>query len=174
MTLESLAPHMPAVASSYNNQVASVHQNLSALGTADQVGHPAGLPPTMYARDLKVSGLRYFADVESKERTEAHLQQRRAGAAEFKLGEGVPEEVNTARIIGDAEEAVKKVVLDQVVAGRHEAPKFTTDPLATARNWHLRSETWGPKETKAFESKLASLLSRGAPAGKAKGAKAKA
>lgn len=176
VTRESLAEHMPPIASGSASPAAIVHQSLSAIGTADHVGHPAGLPPSMYALDLKEQGIRYFADVESKERTEDYMQQQRADEAKAKSAEdGSSVEVKTDRIISDAEDAIKKVVLDEAVIGKHEAPKFASGPLAVSRNWHLRSGTWGPKQTKAFESKLTSLLNK-AGAGKqaGKGAQPKA
>ena len=170
LTRESLALHMPPVASSSNPRAPAIHQSLSTLGTADRVGVPGELPPTMYALDLKEGGVRYFADVESKERTEAYLQQKRREEAQAKATGDAPVEVNNDRIISDAEDAIKKVVLDEAVAGQHQAPTFATDPVAVSRNWHLRAETWGSKETKAFEDKLTSMLERN----KARQKKAKA
>jgi hypothetical protein len=171
VTPESLAPHMPAVAATSGPRTAAVHQSLSALGTADHVGIPGEFPPTMYALDLKERGIRYFADVESKERTEAYLQQERLKEAKAKAeaeGSEAPVEASNERIISDAEEAIRKVVLDEAVAGKHAAPEYATDPVSIARNWHLRAETWRTKETKAFEEKLKSMLEKSKAGKKAK------
>lgn len=168
VTLESLAVHMPNVASGASTGFAAVHESLSTLGTADRVGVRSELPAAMYALDLKETGMRYFSSVEDKERTEAFLQQKRREQAEAKADGGAPVEVSSERIIGDAEDAIKKVILDEAVAGQHQAPTFTTDPVSTSRNWHLRAETWGAKETKAFEDKLKGLLEKGKARQKAK------
>lgn len=162
--LEQLKIHMPNVPGQVG---ANVHASLATLGTADHVGLSAELTPQMFARDLRASGVRYFADLEEKKRTEAFLSTKKP----FNQAEkGTP-------AIQSADEAVRKSVFDSAVAGKMEAPKFTAagkDPVQMSRNWHLRSETWGNKETRLFEEKLNSLLAKGKKAAPKKEAKKEA
>ncbi|KAF4125113.1 hypothetical protein GMORB2_3952 [Geosmithia morbida] len=158
LTRESLAREMPAVPSSSTGPAARIHESLSALGTADRVGRPAGLTPAMYALDLKERGLRYFADTESRQRTEEYMQRVRREKA---LAAGKDESaIATDPIIRDLDEEARKAILDGAVAGRHDTLEYATDPVGISRNWHLRSETWGPKERKAFEAKLSTMLAK--------------
>lgn len=171
--LKSLGEFMPAVPSATAHKPATVLQNLAALGTADHVGAPERLQSASYAEDLEANGIRFFADVGEKERVEEFLQQRRHDATVAESQAGVPEGEapstvarDTTPIIASAEEAIRKSITDKALAGQHEAMKQTSDPIATARMWHLRAETYTDKETNAFEKKLVSLLSKGGGGGK--------
>ncbi|KJZ71467.1 hypothetical protein HIM_09106 [Hirsutella minnesotensis 3608] len=104
------------------------------------------------------------------------MREKRRAEAEAK-GE-VPEQQQAATIIGPADEAVRKVVVDRALSGQYEEPKFAADPVGIARSWHLRSETYTAKDLESFEKKLKSLVARtggksgGAP-GKQRGAAAR-
>lgn len=180
LTAESLAGYMPPVASGSGPKTTTILQSLSQLGTGDRVAAPQGLQASNYAAAIQKGGIGFFADAETKTLTEAHLQQKRYDEAVAKAKADAPEgeepaavERNNEPIIKDVEESIKRVVLDQAVAGQHESPKAAIDALSISRNWHLRSETWGQKETDAFEAKLTSLLAKGQAQPK-KAAKAKA
>jgi len=155
VTTKSLEGHFPAVPSGQHGALASVHQSLAALGGGDRVGLPDEHAPKDNARDLHTTKFRYFSDVESKDRVEAHLQAR------YKTDK---------QQVLPADEHVRKVVWEQAVLGKHEAPQFADakDSMQIARNWHLRNETWQPKEASIFEAKVASLLERAKPKGGAK------
>jgi len=172
LTLESLAAFMPANASTAQGRTATVVQNLSTLGTADPVGAPQDLQAKSYAQDLEDEGVRFFADAKARDAAEAYLQKKRQDEAAGKDGEEAA--ASTERIIQDAEEAIRKVILDKAVAGQHEKPQFAADPVGVARSWHLRAETYAQKDIDSFEKKLKSLVGGGAAAGGKAGKKGKA
>ncbi|KAI6783280.1 uncharacterized protein J7T54_004307 [Emericellopsis cladophorae] len=155
VTTKSLEGHFPAVPSGQHGALASVHQSLAALGGGNRVGLPDEHTPKDNARDLHTTKFRYFSDVESKDRVEAHLQAR------YKTDK---------QQVLPADEHVRKVVWEQAVLGKHEAPQFADAKNSTqiARNWQLRNETWQPREASIFEAKVASLLERAKPKGGAK------
>lgn len=150
-------------------------KNLSILGGADPVGTPQNLQARNDAEDLEKDGLRFFADVKAKEAAEQYLQERKKNLSQSEVGgdaaaataETVPEE----RIISDAEESIRNVILDDAVFGKHEALKFASDPVGVSRSWHLRAETYRQKDVEDFEKKLTSLIGPGAVAKDAKKAK---
>jgi hypothetical protein len=177
---ESLAEYMPPMASKSAKKTATILQNLSYLGTTEHVATPQGLQASNYAAAIKRGGAEFFADVESRRAAEEFLQKKRYDKAVAKAKADAPEgtepapvEMNTEPIIKDVEESIKKVILEQAVAGKYEAPQAPTDPVSISRNWHLRSETWTEKETDAFQAKLTSLLAK-ANRGPAKKAGARA
>ncbi|UNI23481.1 hypothetical protein JDV02_009299 [Purpureocillium takamizusanense] len=166
LTLEDLAPFMPADASTSQGRAATVLQNLSALGTADPVGVPQDLQGSCYAEDLENAGVRFFADAKARDAAEAYLQKkRRDEAAKKAREEGVTMEESTERIIQDADEAIRRVIFDKAVAGQYEKPEFAADPVGVSRSWHLRAETYTQKDIENFEKKLKSLMGAGAAAG---------
>ncbi|KAJ6442923.1 serine/threonine-protein phosphatase PP-Z [Purpureocillium lavendulum] len=172
LTMESLAAFTPADASTPQGRTATVVQSLSALGTADPVGVPQVFQARSYVQDLEKAGVRFFADATARDAAEAYLQKKRQEEAAGKDGEEAA--VSTERIIQDAEEAIRKVILDKAVAGQHEKPKFAADPVGVARSWHLRAETYAQKDVESFEKKLKSLVGAGAAAGGKAGKKGKA
>ncbi|KYK54703.1 hypothetical protein DCS_06663 [Drechmeria coniospora] len=157
LTLDSLAPFMPASTSTAAGRTATVMQNLSILGTADPVGVPQDLQAKDYAQDLEVEGIRFFADAKAKAATEEYLQKKRREEAAGKEGEGAT--TSTEPIVKDAEEVVRTVILDRAIVGRHEKLAFAEDAVGVARSWHLRAETYTQKDVETFEKKLKSLLS---------------
>lgn len=151
LTLEDLKLHLPSVP---GQNGANVHASLATLGTADHVGLSGEFTPQLFAKDLRENGLRYFADLEDKRRTEKFLSKKKP----FNKAE------KGTQVIQAAEQAIRERVIETVVAGKIEAPKYvdaSKDAVQISRNWHLRSETWGNKETRLFEEKLTSLLSKG-------------
>lgn len=160
LTKESLAEHMPAVATASAPKASLVLKNLAHLGTGERVGASQSLQASNYAKALKQAGITFFADPASREATETYLQQKRSGRPVPKAKKGAPRDT-TSPIIQDVEESIKKVILDQAVAGQYEAPRPAVDPVSISRNWHLRAETWGQKQTDKFEAKLTSLLAKG-------------
>ncbi|KAK5992820.1 hypothetical protein PT974_06240 [Cladobotryum mycophilum] len=163
LTMDSLAAFMPATPTTKEGQTATVLQNLSVLGTADQVGVPEGLQARNYAEEVERNGVRFFADLKAKEAAEQYLQDKKKkneSAAEG--GEAIAAEgADAGPIIRSAEEAIKRVILDNAVAGKHEEPRFALDPVGVARSWHLRAETYTQRDVERFEKKLASLLGKG-------------
>jgi hypothetical protein len=155
VTVESLEGHFPAVPSGQQGPLASVHHSLAALGRGDRVGLPGEHTPKDNARAFHQAKFRYFTDIGSRDRTDAHLKER------YKTDE---------QQILPADEHVRKVVWEQTVLGKHEAPQFADAKNAPqmARNWQLRNETWQPREASIFEAKVASLLERAKPKGKVK------
>lgn len=180
LTSETLAGCMPPVASKSAVNASTILQNLSKLGTGERVATPQGLQARNYAIAAQEGGLSFFADVESRRAAEEYLQTKRHDEAVAKATADAPEgsepptvERNSEPIIKDVEESIKKVILEQAVAGNHEAPQPAIDPISISRNWLLRSETWTEKEIQAFEGKLTSLLAKGKK-GPAQKAQAKA
>ena len=68
------------------------------------------------------------------------------------------EEGSGERLIGSLEDAVKQVILDKAIAGRHEKPRSSVDPIARARAQHLHASTFTMRNVNAFETKLEYLL----------------
>lgn len=156
-TVESLSAFMPANTSTAAGRSATVVQNLSVLGTADPIGAPQALQARNYAQDLEDEGIRFFADAKAKDAAETYLQRKRQEEAASKEGEDAAPP-STERIINDAEEAIRKVVIDKAIAGQHEKPQFAADPVGVARSWHLRAETYAQKDVESFEKKVKSLV----------------
>lgn len=162
LTLESLAEFMPATPSTPAGRAATALRNLSLLGPADSIGGPLKLQARSYAQDLEAGGVRFFADANAREETEAFLQQKRrdegaaaaagSGSTEGGGGEG--------RIIQPADDAIRQAIVDKAIVGRHEAPQCVMDPVGLSRSWHLRSETYTQNDVDAFEKKLQSLLGK--------------
>ncbi|KAH6990820.1 hypothetical protein BKA56DRAFT_573185 [Ilyonectria sp. MPI-CAGE-AT-0026] len=174
LTLESLADFAPVAPSSSAGKSAAVLQNLSVLGTADHVGAPQAFQARHYAAEIEAGGMRFFADTQARAVAEEYLQQKNKPAETTEAAEGEGEGEAPAAtpmpIITDAEEAIRKVILEKAVMGQHETPKFAMDPTGLSRSWHLRAETYTTNDVNAFENKLTSLLAKrgGKPAGKAK------
>ncbi|KAL7939634.1 hypothetical protein V8C35DRAFT_287221 [Trichoderma chlorosporum] len=175
LTKEALATFVPATPSTHEGRLATVMENLSIIGgRADPVGVPQGLQAKNYADEVQANGARFFADAKAREAAERHLQEQRR---EQLLAEGkeVPAEQQQQQpIIQGAEEAVKKAILDQAVAGKHETPRFATDPVGISRAWHLRAGTYTQRDVDKFEKKLTSLLGAGAGGKGGKNVKAQA
>jgi hypothetical protein len=181
LTKESLAAFVPAMPSTQEGRLASVMENLNILGgRADPVGVPQGLQAKNYADEVEANGARFFADVKAREAAEEYLQEKRkleqelaASSAEegAKIAAGGKKQ---QPIIQDAEESIKKTILESAVEGKHEKPAFATDPVGISRSWHLRAGTYTQRDVESFEKKLTSLLGAagaGAGAGAGKGGK---
>lgn len=163
LTKEALTAFVPATPSTRESRLATVMENLNILGgRADPVGVPQNLQARNYAEEVESNGARFFADAKAREAAEQHLQEKRRQQLEAE-GKEVPGEQQP--IIQDAEEAVRKAILDYAVAGKHETPRFATDPVGIARAWHLRAGTYTQRDVESFEKKLASMLG-GAAGGK--------
>ncbi|PTB68852.1 hypothetical protein BBK36DRAFT_1166735 [Trichoderma citrinoviride] len=162
LSKEDLAAFVPAAPSSTPEaRLAAVMEDLAVLGArGDPVGVPQNLQAKSYAAEVEGNGgVRFFADGKAREAAERYLQEQRR---ERLLAEGkAEEEMPREPIIRDAEEAVRKVVVDHAVQGKHEAPKFATDPVGIARAWHLRAGTYTQRDVERFEKKLVSLLAVG-------------
>lgn len=165
LTPGSLEAFAPAVPTSEAGRKAAVLQSLSVLGAADPVGTPQDLQAGSYVADLEAHGVRFFADVRSKEAARQHLQhlQRKQQDAQADKGGGEGDKEPVA--VSDAEESVRKVIFEQAVLGEREKTAFATAPVGIARAWHLRAETWTKKDVDKFESKLASLVGKAGKAG---------
>lgn len=145
---------------------AAVLKTMSSLGSADGVALSAHLQPSGYTEGLEKHGVQFFADPTDKEAVQKHL-------------EGLEGEEKVE--MGEVEDALKKVILDQAVLGKHEAPKFATDTAGIVKSLYLRSNTYRQQDVALFEKKLMSVLSKvkaaapkpAAPAKKGKAAKAK-
>ncbi|UKZ75393.1 hypothetical protein TrVFT333_003077 [Trichoderma virens FT-333] len=135
-------------------------------GRADPVGIPQNLQAKTYADEVQSNGARFFADVKAREAAEQYLQDQRR---EQLLAEGKEVPAEQQPIIQDAGEAVKKAILDHAVAGKHETPRFATDPVGISRAWHLRAGTYTQRDVEKFEKKLTTLLGVGAGAKGGKG-----
>ncbi|KAK1247191.1 hypothetical protein MKX07_002100 [Trichoderma sp. CBMAI-0711] len=159
---EDLAAFVPAAPSSTReSRVAAVLEDLAVLGArGDAVGVPQNLQAKSYAAEVEGNGgARFFADGKAREAAERYLQEQRR---EKLLAEGkAEEEIPREPILQDAEEAVRKAVVENAVQGKHETPKFATDPVGIARAWHLRAGTYTQRDVDKFEKKLVSLLAVG-------------
>ncbi|PTB55028.1 hypothetical protein M431DRAFT_85563 [Trichoderma harzianum CBS 226.95] len=172
LTKEALTTFVPATPATPEGRLATVMENLSILGgRADPVGVPQGLQAKNYAEEVQGNGARFFANVKAREAAEEYLQEQRR---EKLLAEGKEVPAEQQPIIKDAEEAVKKAILDQAVAGKHETPRFATDPVGISRAWHLRSGTYTQRDVEKFEKKLTTLLGVGAGGKGGKNVKAQA
>lgn len=181
MTKETLAAFVPATPSTQEGRLATVMENLNILGgRADPVGVPQHLQAKSYADEVEANGARFFADLKAREAAEEYLQEKRklelelaSAGEEGKEEKAAPAEEQKQQqpIIHDVEEAVKKTILESVVEGKHEKPKFATDPVGISRSWHLRAGTYTQKDVETFEKKLTSLLGAAGAAGGAKGGK---
>ncbi|RFU75070.1 hypothetical protein TARUN_7169 [Trichoderma arundinaceum] len=175
LTKEALAAFVPAIPATKEGRLAAVMENLSILGgRADPVGVPQNLQARNYAEEVEGNGARFFADVKGREAAERHLQEKRTQQLQAEGKEEASGEQQKQPIIQDAEDAVKKVILEQAVEGKHETPRFATDPVGIARAWHLRAGTYTQKDVESFEKKLTSLLGAGGKGGKNANANAKA
>jgi hypothetical protein len=161
LTIESINEFAPVAPNTTSGKSAAVLQNLSVLGTADHVGAPQAFQPRHYASEIEAGGIRFFADANAKQAAEKHLQDKLQ--AEGKESKGP--------IITDAEESIRQVITHRAIQGQHETPKFASDPVGLSRSWHLRAETYSTNDVNSFETKLTSLLSKGAGG---KGGKARA
>ncbi|KAL7811909.1 hypothetical protein V8C26DRAFT_408302 [Trichoderma gracile] len=170
---EDLAAFVPAAASStQESRLAAVLEDLAVLGArGDPVGVPQNLQAKSYAAEVESNnGARFFADAKAREAAERYLQEQRR---EKLLAEGKKEEeIPREPILQDAEEAVRKAVVENAVQGKHETPKFATDPVGIARAWHLRAGTYTQRDVEKFEKKLVSLLAVGGKGGVKSQAKA--
>ena len=162
LTLESLSEFASIVPTSSAGKNAAVLENLSVLGTADPVGAPQRFLARHLAAEVEQNGLRFFADVKSKDAAEKYLQAR--PKPEATEGEEA-KQLDDAPLIASAEEAIRKVVIEKAIQGQHEAPKHASDTIGVARAWHLRAETYTTKDVNTFEKKLTTLLA-GRNAGK--------
>lgn len=159
-SLESLSAFMPANVSTAAGRTATVLQNLSILGAADPVGAPQLVQARNQAEDLERTGVRFYADPKAKEETEAYLQQKR-GASEKQdeaATDSGPGDGGRERIITDAEESVRRVIIDKALSGQHEKPSFATDALGVTRSWLLRADSYTPQAREMFEKKVKSLV----------------
>ncbi|EHK25312.1 uncharacterized protein TRIVIDRAFT_118880, partial [Trichoderma virens Gv29-8] len=162
LTKEALSTFVPATPSTPEGRLATVMENLSIIGgRADPVGIPQNLQAKTYADEVQSNGARFFADVRAREAAEQYLQDQRR---EQLLAEGKEVPAEQQPIIQDAGEAVKKAILDHAVAGKHETPRFATDPVGISRAWHLRAGTYTQRDVEKFEKKLTTLLGVGAGA----------
>jgi hypothetical protein len=172
---EDLAAFVPAAPSSTReSRVAAVLEDLAVLGArGDAVGVPQNLQAKSYAADVEDNGgARFFADGKARAAAEQYLQEQRR---EKLLAEGkAEEEIPREPILQDAEEAVRKAVVESAVQGKHETPKFATDPVGIARAWHLRAGTYTQRDVEKFEKKLVSLLAVGGGGGGKGGVKSQA
>ncbi|KAL7943243.1 hypothetical protein V8C42DRAFT_330118 [Trichoderma barbatum] len=171
LSKEALTTFVPATPSTREGRLATVMENLSILGgRADPVGLPQGLQAKNYADEVQSNGARFFADAKAREAAEQHLQERRR---EQLLAEGKEVPAEQQPVIQGAEEAVRKAIMDHAVEGKHETPRYATDPVGISRAWHLRSGTYTQGDVEKFEKKLTTLLGIGAGA-KGKNVKAQA
>ncbi|KAL7908773.1 hypothetical protein GGI35DRAFT_480369 [Trichoderma velutinum] len=172
LTKEALTTFVPATPATPEGRLATVMENLSILGgRTDPVGVPQNLQAKNYADEVQANGARFFADVKAREAAEQYLQDQRR---EKLLAEGKEVPAEQQPIIQDAGEVVKKAILDQAVAGKHETPRFATDPVGISRAWHLRSGTYTQRDVEKFEKRLTTLLGVGAGGKGGKNAKAQA
>lgn len=177
LTKETLAAFVPAMPSTQEGRLATVLENLNILGgRADPVGVPQNLQAKSYADEVEANGARFFADLKAREAAEEYLQEKRkqeqlAAAPEEGKEEKAPAEQKQEPIIQEAEESIKKTILESAVEGKHEKPQFATDAVGIARSWHLRAGTYTQKDVESFERKLTSLLGAAGGAGGAKGGK---
>ncbi|KAL7808999.1 hypothetical protein V8C44DRAFT_359488 [Trichoderma aethiopicum] len=166
LSKEDLAAFVPAAPSSTPEaRLAAVMEDLAVLGArGDPVGVPQNLQAKSYAAEVEGNGgVRFFADGKAREAAERYLQEQRR---EKLLAEGkAEEEIPREPILQDAEEAVRKAVVESAVQGKHETPKFATDPVGIARAWHLRAGTYTQRDVERFEQKLVSLLAVGGKGG---------
>lgn len=165
--------------STQEGRLATVLENLNILGgRADPVGVPQNLQAKSYADEVEANGARFFADLKAREAAEEYLQEKRKQEQEQLAAAGEEEGKAPAEqkqqqqqpIIQDVDESVKKTILESAVEGKHEKPKFATDPVGISRSWHLRAGTYTQKDMESFEKKLTSLLGAAGGAG-AKGGK---
>ncbi|CAM1504335.1 Fc.00g019260.m01.CDS01 [Cosmosporella sp. VM-42] len=161
LTLDSLSEFAPIIPTSAAGKNAAVLENLSVLGTADPVGAPQTLQARHLATEVEQNGLRFFADLKSKDAAEKYLQANKP------VVEGEEAKADDGPLIASAEEAIRKVVIEKAVQGQHEAPKHASDTIGVSRAWHLRAETYTTKDVNTFEKKLTTLLA-GRNAGKGK------
>lgn len=174
---EALTAFVPAMPSTREGRLATVMENLNILGgRADPVGVPQGLQAKSYADEMEANGARFFADLKAREAAEEHLQEKRKQeqelAASAEEGKEKQKQQQPQPIIQDADESIKKTILESAVEGKHEKPTFATDPVGISRSWHLRAGTYTQRDVESFEKKLASLLGAvGAGAGAGAGAK---
>lgn len=182
LTREGLAAFVPAMPSTREGRLATVMENLNIIGgRADPVGVPQGLQAKSYADEVEANGARFFADVKAREAAEEYLQEKRkqeqelpaaaSSAEEGKEGEKQQQQQQQQPIIQDAEESIKKTILESAVEGKHEKPTFATDPVGISRSWHLRAGTYTQKDVESFEKKLTSLLGAAGAGAGAKGGK---
>lgn len=182
LTREGLAAFVPAMPSTREGHLAAVMENLNILGgRADPVGVPQGLQAKSYADEVEANGARFFADVKAREAAEEYLQEKRkleqelAASSTAEEGKGEQKQQQKQQpqpIIQDAEESIKKTILESAVEGKHEKPTFATDPVGISRSWHLRAGTYTQRDVESFEKKLTSLLgAAGAGGGAGKGGK---
>lgn len=171
LTMDSLVEFMPSFPSTAGGKTATVVENLSILGRAEPVGATLDLHAREHASRVRHEGLRFFADVKTREDVEEYMQNNRrdylASQAAAAADGAAPTDAEPKQIIGDPEEAIRKVIVDRAVVGVHETPKFAADPVGVARSWHLRDGSYTQKDVDVFEKKLASML-----AGRAGGKKA--
>jgi hypothetical protein len=185
ISAESLAPYMPSVPSSAEAAArAAVLKNLSTLaqGTSpDFAGQAEVQLSENTAWELRERGMRFFPDPAVKEEAEAALQEWRAKmrTLDETLKEKGEEPVYSkdyaahlrelvaadGPILKEAEESVKKAVVDRAVRGVHEKPVFAQDTPGLVRSWGLREGTYTDEERRKFESKVLGLLAKGQKAG---------
>lgn len=176
LTAESLVGYGPAVAASNERaQGETVLENLRVLaGGAPFTPKPWGMPrhaveQIFYSREK----MRFFADVAEKEQVAAwaaseegaQFVEEMQARKEFKK-RPVPD---VTKLKGP-EEVVRETIVAEAIVGEHEKPVFAPakDPIALARNWHLRDGTYTTKDVESFEAKLKTLVA----APKAQGGKA--
>lgn len=174
LTKDALAAFVPAMPSTPESRLATVLENLNILGgKADPVGVPQNLQAKNYADEVEARGARFFADVKARDAAEAYLREKRTQQL-LAEGKTVSEEELKKPIVQGAEEAVRTAILEQAVGGKHETPRFATDPVGIARAWHLRAGTYTQRDVEGFEKKLTALLGGGhAKGGKSGKAQAK-
>jgi hypothetical protein len=141
-TAESLLGFGPPVASdSTSGRVETVLRNLRTLGGVPQSWEHA----SDTAAKLKRQGAVVFRDI-----------------AERKF---VEENVPGLKLKGP-DDLVKTTIIQKAIQGQHETPIFAplTNPVGLARSWHVREETYTPKDVQSFETKLITLLPAQKPA----------
>lgn len=156
---------MPAVPTGTAGPLSAVMHNLRTLGGGDRYGQPDILPPKVLASDVEAHGLKFFADAETRECTESWLQKKREeqaqAGAEGAEAAAADASAPTTPIIQDAEDAIRQVVMDSVVAGKHEKPVVGKDPMGIVRSWALREGSYSTRGMAELEAKVKSLLAKG-------------
>lgn len=144
---------------------AAVLKVLETLGSTDSTSVSSNIQISGYIAELEKSGVQYFADPADKQAVKEHLEEAAKAA-----GEG-----ETSVKLGEVQESLKQLILDQAVLGKHEAPQYAEDTAGTIKSQFLRSSSYRQREITQFEAKLNSILGKikAAPAPKQAPAPAK-
>lgn len=163
LNVADILTHAPAVPTSTAGRRAAVMESLKAIGggTGDAVGAANNFIPNAVEGRVADNGLAFFATLDSRGWAEEHIQQR---TSEASTAADASAKADVRPVFSTVDKTVQQVVFDAAVAGKHEAPVFSSDVHGIVRSQQLRTVGYNSDAMASFQAKLQSLVGAAKPA----------